>query len=468
MEDTRTKIICTIGPASSSVSMLVRMINAGMRVARLNFSHGDHPSHASLIKTIRAASRKAGQTVAILQDLQGPKIRVGELPAKGVVLHKAEKIILTTSLVAYKSGGAIPVTYASLHRDVKIGHRILFDDGTIEVIVEKVRGHNITAKVKVPGILTSHKGLNLPDSMVGEASFTPKDREDLLFGVSQGVDWVALSFVSCADDILTARSVAKSAAKAAGVLTPLFFAKVERRTAIENFPEILAAADGILLGRGDLGVEVRPEEVPEIQKDIVEACRQAGKPVVVATQMLNSMVTNPRGTRAEISDVANAVFDHTDAVMLSAESATGRYPAVTVAAMTAVIREAEKSRYDDIHHVSLRVPDVAEALAQSVHVLAASGLIAAIVVVAGHGVVAQQINMFRPDVPVFMVCPNEPIARRVIVSSGIVPLVMADSPGTLLSRLQTKIHHEKLVRRGAQVAVVISNGAETKLSIVHV
>jgi pyruvate kinase len=468
MEDTRTKIICTIGPASSSVPMLVRMINAGMRVARLNFSHGDHASHAKLIKTVRAAARKTNQTIAILQDLQGPKIRVGVLPEKGVILHKAEKIVLTTSSVTYKTGGAIPVTYASLHRDVKIGHRILFDDGTIEVIVEKVRGHSITAKVKVPGTLTSHKGMNLPDSLVGEASFTAKDKDDLLFGVAEGVDLVALSFVSCADDIITARSVAKSAARAAGVPVPLFLAKVERRSAIDNFPEILAAADGILLGRGDLGVEVRPEEVPEIQKDIIEACRKAGKPVIVATQMLNSMVTNPRGTRAEVSDVANAVFDHTDAVMLSAESATGRYPAVTVAAMTAVIREAEKSRFDDIHHVSLRVSSVAEALAQSVHVMAASGLISGIAVVAGQGVVTSQINMFRPGVPIFMVCASESSARQAIISSGIMPLIMADSPGTLISRLQTKIHQSKLVNRCSQIAVVISNGAEIKLSLVRV
>ncbi len=448
--------------------MLVRMIDAGMRVARLNFSHGDHPSHARLIRTIQAASRKAGRPVAILQDLQGPKIRVGVLPAAGVILHKAERVVLTTAVIDYKTGGPIPVTYERLHHDVKIGQRILFDDGTIEGIVEKVRGKNISLKVKVPGTLTSHKGLNLPDSLVSQAAFTAKDRSDLLFGVGQEVDWVALSFVSCADDIIAARAVAKSAAKAAGVTAPLFFAKVERRTAIDNFAEILAAADGILLGRGDLGVEVRPEEVPVIQKDIVDACRRAGKPVIVATQMLNSMITNPRGTRAEISDVANAVFDHTDAVMLSAESATGRYPAVTVKAMSSVIREAEKSRYDDIHHVSLRVASTAEALAQHVHVLAASGLISGIAVVAGQGDIAHNINLFRPDVPIFMICPSANIARRHLVSSGVIPLLMNDAPGTLLSRLQTKIHHDRLLPRGTQLAVITSTGAEVRLSIVHV
>lgn len=446
--------------------MLVRMMYAGMDMARLNFSHGKHQDHAQKIRAIRGAARKVGKVVAILQDLQGPKIRVGDLPEGGVTLKRGELVVLTTANIEYVPEGPIPVTYRSLHRDVRKGHRILFDDGTIEGVVEKVRGKAITLKMSVPGVLTSHKGMNLPDSTVGAEPFTTKDREDLLFGVAQGVDWVALSFVSCAADIHVARTVARNAARANGGTVPLFFAKVERRTAVDNFAEILAAADGILLGRGDLGVEIRPEEVPVVQKDVVEACRKAGKPVIVATQMLNSMVDNPRSTRAETSDVANAVFDHADAVMLSAESATGRYPAITVQAMAAVIREAEQSRYDDIHHLSLHVVGLAEGLAQTVHVLGASGVIAAAVAVAAQGETARKLNMFRPNIPLIMLCADDAAARRLAPISGILPLVMSVDPGSLTSRLRTKIRRERLVTRGAAFAMITMNGSAASLTVV--
>lgn len=447
--------------------MLVRMLRAGMDMARLNFSHGTHEDHARLIRAVRAASRKAGKAVAILQDLQGPKIRVGDLPKDGVVLHKGEHITLTTEDRAYETDGPIPVTYHRLHRDVAKGHRILFDDGTIEVEVAKVRGKRITALVKVPGTLKSHKGMNLPDSEVSADPFTTKDREDLLFGVAQGVDWVAMSFVSCADDIMTARAVARSAARAHGVRTPLIFAKIELRSALDRFPEILEAADGILLGRGDLGVEIPPEEVPIVQKDVVEACRRAGKPVIVATQMLNSMVDNPRSTRAETSDVANAVFDHTDAVMLSAESATGRYPVVTVQAMAAVIREAEQSRYDDIAHICVTVPGLEEAMAQTVHVLAASGIIGAVVAVASHGDLARKLNMYRPSVPIYLVTPDPAVARQSVAFAGVTPLVMDDAAGSLAARVHTKVRRERLVPRGAAIALLTGSVPHTQLSILR-
>lgn len=466
MEEKRTKIICTVGPASSGLAVLVRMLRAGMDVARLNFSHGTHEQHAKLLRTIRAAARKAGKTVAVLQDLQGPKIRVGDLPPEGVALHKGERIYLTTANVAYEPQGAIPLTYRALHKDVHAGHRIFFDDGSMEVEVERIRGRVITARVKVPGVLRSHKGLNVPDSTVEADPFTEKDRDDLMFGVAQGVDWVVLSFVASADDMVTARKVAAAAARAAGVRPPKLMAKVERRSAIEHFDEILEASDGILLGRGDLGVEVPPEEVPVMQKDIVDACRRAGKPVVVATQMLNSMVENPRSTRAETSDVANAVFDHADAVMLSAESATGRYPSVAVQAMAAVIREAEKSRYDEIRHVTLHTPDLAASLAQTAHVLAASGLIDAVVCVAAHGALARKANMFRPSVPIIMVAPDDALARQSVLGSGIVPLVLSDEPATFLPRLLTKIRREGLLPRRARIAVLQDTGSTATLTVV--
>lgn len=465
MEDKRTKIVCTVGPASAAPSMLLRMIRAGMDVARLNFSHGTHDDHRRLLRAIRAAARKAGKTVGILQDLQGPKIRVGTLPDEGVALHKGERITLTTTIGDYKTGGPICVTHKTLHRDVHAGHRILFDDGTIEVAVERVRGRNIMAKVTIPGLLKSHKGMNLPDSRIDADPFTAKDREDLLFGIAEGVDWVVLSFVTSADDIKTARSVARAAARACGVRSPKIMAKVERRAALDRLAEIIDAADGVLLGRGDLGVEIPPEEVPVVQKDVVEACRRAGKPVIVATQMLNSMIDSPRATRAETADVANAVFDHADAVMLSAESATGRYPAVAVQAMAAVIREAEHSHYDDIRGLALVVPDVATAFAESLHILTASHLVHAAAVVASHGDLAAKANMFRLDIPLFVICPDESLARQMTMSAGVHPFVMDESPATLPYRLLQKLRRDRLLPRGGRVALMAGLGAEARLSV---
>lgn len=466
MEGKRTKIVCTVGPASAAPSMLVRMIRSGMDVARLNFSHGTHDDHRRLMRAVRAAAKKAGKTVGILQDLQGPKIRVGALPQGGVTLHKGEKITLTTANVAYKTGGPIPVTHGSLHRDVRAGHRILFDDGTLEVATERVRGKNIIAKVTVPGLLTSHKGINLPDSRVDADPFTAKDRDDLVFGVAEGVDWVVLSFVTSGDDLRTARNVARAAARAQGVRPPKIMAKVERRAALDRLSDIIDASDGILLGRGDLGVEIPPEEVPVVQKDVVEACRRAGKPVIIATQMLNSMVDSPRATRAETTDVANAVFDHADAVMLSAESATGRYPAVAVQAMTAVIREAERSHYDDIRGLALVVPDLATAFAESLHILAASRHIHAVAVVASHGAFAAKANMFRLDIPVFVVCPDDSLARQMTIAAGVHPLVLDESPATLPTRLLQKIRHARLLPRGGRIALVSMAGNEARLSVI--
>lgn len=466
MQHKRTKIVCTVGPASASPSMLVRMIRVGMDVARLNFSHGTHEDHRRLLRAVRAAAKKAGKTVGVLQDLQGPKIRVGVLPDDGVPLHKGEKITLTTANVVYKTGGPIPVTHVSLHRDVHAGHRILFDDGTLEVETVRVRGRNIVAKVTVPGVLMSHKGMNLPDSRIDADPFTAKDRDDLLFGVAEGVDWVALSFVTSGNDIKTARTVARAAAHAQGVRPPKIMAKIERRAALDKLAEIIDACDGVLLGRGDLGVEIPPEEVPVVQKDVVEACRRAGKPVIIATQMLNSMIGSPRATRAETTDVANAVFDHADAVMLSAESATGRYPAVTVQAMSAVIREAEKSHYDDIRGLALVVPDLATAFAESLHVLAASHLIAAVAVVASHGDFAAKSNMFRLDVPIFVVCPDDGLARQMTLAAGVHPLVMDENAASLPTRLIQKMRRERLLPHGGRVALVILAGNDARLSVI--
>jgi pyruvate kinase len=320
------------------------MIRAGMDMARLNFSHGTHAEHRRLVRTIRSAAKKAGKPVLILGDLQGPKIRLGVLPEKGVVLPTGGRAIFTTATDTYVNG-KIPVTYKKLHLDVKKGHRILIEDGIYELVVTGVKGREVHTKIVNGGILTSHKGINFPDSTLKVSPMTDKDKEDALFAIAQGVEWIALSCVTSAASVKALKKLIKGNTQKAPIAHVM--AKIEKREALVRFTEILAAADGIMIARGDLGVEIDAEEVPVRQKEIIHACRHAAKPVVVATQMLDSMIRNPRPTRAEVSDVANAVFDCTSAVMLSGESASGKYPVEAVRMMAKIVMEAEASCYDD-------------------------------------------------------------------------------------------------------------------------
>jgi pyruvate kinase len=457
MEDGRTRIVCTLGPASSSGTVLHRMMESGMDVARLNFSHGTHDDHALLMKAVRASAKKAGKIVAILQDLQGPKIRVGELGA-GVTLHEGQTVTLEGTHAPRLTGGIIPVSYDRLSKDVKKGERILFDDGYLEVEVLKASGKRLSAVVKVGGVLKSHKGVNFPDSTLSLSSFTEKDKEDLVFGVEHGVDWVCLSFVTGPEVLHEVRKLIARHAKRFQVRPPLLMAKVERKAALLAIEEIIEAADGIMLGRGDLGVEIPAEEVPVIQKDVVERARLSGKPIIVATQMLESMRMNPRATRAEVSDVANAVFDHADAVMLSAESATGRYPAVSVQAMAAVIREAEASRFDEMGESALAVNCVPSALAHTISLMAKKNLIRAVVLSSSVPSLLGSITMFRPRVPIIVVVEDESQARQLLLHSGSLPLVLDDHGGTFIPRLHALIHARLRLPKGLSVAYLTSSG----------
>ncbi len=454
MEAARTRIVCTIGPASASVSVLARMMKSGMDVARLNFSHGTHDEHAALLKAVRAAAKKTGSIVAIVQDLSGPKLRVGALPAKGVKLHEGETVSLSAFTKAYAAGGPIPVTYSKLHHDVKAGHRLLLDDGYMELEVLRVRGRTVYAHVKVGGTLLSHKGLNLPDTKVSVSSFTDKDHQDLIFGVSQGVDWLCLSFVKGSEVINKVRAIARAEAKKHGFRPPLIMSKIETGAALEHLDEIIEAADGLMLGRGDLGIEIPAEDVPVVQKDVIERCRLASKPVIVATQMLESMRTNPRATRAEVSDVANAVFDHADAVMLSAESATGRYPAASVQAMAAVIREAEASRYVNLPEDTTVIDCLPSAIAHSVAVMARRELIQAVVTTSSLGPDIAFLNMFRIQVPILVAVPDSSSARQAILHAGFVPIILDDHKGTFVPRIQAELKRHLHLKTGQKVAFV--------------
>ncbi len=444
---------------------MVRMMRSGMDVARLNFSHGTHPEHEILLRNIRSCAKKAQKHITILQDLQGPKIRVGTLPDAGVELHQHETISFSTAIDMYVVGGALPVTYKNLHKDVHAGDRILLDDGFMDVTITSVKGKVIHAKVIHGGLLKSHKGMNLPDSVMTIDPFTEKDHADLLFGVAHGVDWLVLSFISKPEVVQRVRKIANATARANKVPRPWLMAKIETAKAIERFDEILDVVDGIMLGRGDLGLEIPMEDVPEVQKDIIEKCRRAGKPIIVATQMLDSMTRNPRATRAEVSDVANAVFDHTDAVMLSAESASGRYPSATVQAMAAVIDEAEKSRFDLVEAPVADVDNPVHAFAHSVAVMATRGIIDAVVTTAALPDVALALPRYRPHVPILVGCETDADARRVVLYAGVTPFVLPTDSGTFVPRSHVFLVRKGYIKSRDRVAYVVGGGGSLSLTM---
>ena len=334
MSSKKTRIVATVGPASESKEMLHALATAGVNVFRLNFSHGSHPEHLARLNKIR----EFGLNLAVLQDLQGPKIRIGLVAEKdGVLIEKGKKLILTNTEVL-GTAEKVSTPYDGMYNDVKIGDRILMDDGKLEVKVIGVDGMDVITEVVYGGLLKSKKGVNLPNTRVSMPSVTAKDYADLDFGLEHDVEWVALSFVRTAEEVTKVKEYIRSKGKSARLV-----AKIEKPEAITNIDEIIEATDAIMVARGDLGVELPAEDVPMIQKMIVEKCNKAGKPVIVATQMLESMIESPRATRAELNDVANSVLDGADAVMLSAETASGNYPLLAVQSMTHTIERVESS-----------------------------------------------------------------------------------------------------------------------------
>ncbi len=423
-----TKIVCTLGPASNTPAKVTAMIKAGMNVARLNFSHGTYAEHQKMLDMVRAQAAKLDVPVAILQDLQGPKIRVGELPKEGVTLKAGTEVVFTTRPKPAK--GMIPVTYDKLHEDVQPGQKLLLADGLLDASVIKVEGRDVYALVGTGGVLTSHKGLNLPETTVSASAMSEKDIEDAKFGVKAGVDMVALSFVRTAKEVLDLRYLIKSEEKKLGKeytqRPPVrIIAKIEKREAVERIDEILDAADGIMVARGDLGIEMPAEEVPIIQKKLIEKALEKAKPVIVATQMLESMIQNPRPTRAEVSDVANAVLDHTDAVMLSAESAAGKYPVEAVETMARIVMRAEKSKFDDMPPMVIRAyATEEEAMSSMAGILARSTRAKLILVASLSGTAGRIVSRFRPEIPIYVSTNQERVCRQLAVSWGVMPFVM--------------------------------------------
>ncbi len=457
MAPTRTHIVCTIGPASRAPSRLEALVRAGMTAARLNFSHGTHAEHAELFRRVRAAARRAGGTVAVLADLQGPKIRLGVLPEAGIPVKAGTIVTFTTGTAC---GGKIPVTYPQLHRDVKPGHRLLIEDGLYELRVAAVHGRDIRAKVVNGGRLFSHKGMNFPDSRLRVPALTEKDADDAAFAVKMGADWIALSFVTSPADVRALRRLLKRSA--GGQSPPRIMVKIEKHEALEAFDDILAEADGAMVARGDLGVEIPPEDVPEWQKRLVARCRAAGKPVVVATQMLDSMIRHPRPTRAEVSDVANAVFDHADATMLSGETATGAYPVQAAAMMARIIREAEASPFDDFSPPPPRPREPVETnVARALKLLADDRHIAGVLAFQALAPWSERLHLFHPEVPLFLAVPDEEEARRQALRWGVRPFVCAaascrsGSREAILHRALAWLKRRRWVHAGDHLAVVL-------------
>jgi len=456
----RTKIVCTIGPACETEATLVKMIKAGMNVARLNFSHGILDWHLMALKNIRKAAKKTEEPVTIIQDLQGPKIRVGLLPEKGTTLVEGKIISFDTGIVDYKNE-VIPIDYSDLHLYLKKGERIMLDDGKMEAVVVRISGTTINAEVVVGGLLTSHKGINLPDSKLVIRALTDKDREDVLFGVKNQVDMVALSFVSNAQDVYDLKFLIEEYEKKYKIQReqPIkIIVKIERHQAVKNIKEIIAAADGVMVARGDLGVEVPPQDVPLIQKQLIDSCLLAAKPVIVATQMLDSMQKNPRPTRAEVSDVANAVIDHTDAVMLSNETATGKYPVETVAMMTSIILETEKSVYDDleIEQYVKKKKKIDEVVSEMSRMLAEEVNAKLILAASITGETARLISRHRPELPIVVATNNERTMRQLNLSWGVKSFILVPcrTIEELVARSMVYVRKQKLAKKGDQIIVV--------------
>lgn len=455
----RAKIVCTIGPATSSEEQLERLMQAGMNVARLNFSHGTHEEHAIVIERVRAISNRIGCSIAILQDLQGPKIRTGALQGgQPVRLVDGSNLTITTRPIV-GDAQVISTTYKGLPRDVKAGDRILLDDGLMELRVLGSNETDVQCQVVHGGLLNEHKGINLPGVTVSAPALTEKDREDLQFGLTHNVDYVALSFVRKPEDVLEAKQfmreiLAQQSRKHVQTSPPLI-AKLEKPEAIARLDEILDVVDGVMVARGDLGVEMPPEKVPMIQKRIISKCNDIGLPVITATQMLESMIVNPRPTRAEASDVANAILDGTDAVMLSAETATGAYPIEAAQMMTRIALETEAGNRTARQPQCKRLSQ-AHAVSHAARALSEEASVQAIVVFTRSGSSAHLISKDRPRTPIFAYTPSERVYHQLALWWGVWPqlIPLQGTTGDLIALVEKSLQEDKLVGYGEHVVIM--------------
>ena len=466
----KAKIVCTIGPASTEPSILERLVNSGMDVARLNFSHGTHESHRVAIASIRAVAERLHRPIAIMQDLQGPRIRIGHLGGAGVEVTAEQRIRLVGGML--RSGGQIgsqtrapsnlteiPVTYPQLAQDVRPGARVLIDDGLIELLVTAVNGGAVECRVKTGGWIMTHKGINLPGTTITAPTLTDKDRKDIRFGVAEGVDYMALSFVRGPEDVQAARRLIAEC----GGNQPII-AKIERAEAITALDSLLEEADGVMIARGDLGVEMGPEVVPILQKRIITQANRHRRLVITATQMLESMTQHPSPTRAEASDVANAIFDGTDAVMLSAETARGQYPVESVQVMDRLVRVAEGETLPVNvglveHSTGRERGSIPEALCTAAASAAAATEAAAIATFSESGSTARLLSKQRPVAPIVAFTQHVPVQRRMALYWGVLPRIMAtvQDPNDRVLAVEHRLVDEMIA--GSGDCIVLLSGA---------
>lgn len=454
----RAKIVATLGPALDDRDKLRAALEAGIDVVRLNFSHGDHDTHARRLEMVRELAARLGRNVGSLADLQGPKIRLGVLPDEGVMLESGGEVYLLPgreTLDSYENSGipALPVVYEALAQDVQPGALVLIDDGSIRLVVSRIDGEGLWARIVVGGVARSRKGVNLPGVEVSAPSLTEKDVEDLQVAMSFGVDWLALSFVRKPQDLIDARA----RVQACGAECPVV-SKLERPEAIDLLPEVIEASDAVMVARGDLGVEIGPERVPAIQKEIIAQANARARPVITATEMLESMINSPRPTRAEASDVANAVFDGTDALMLSGETAAGRYPVEAVRTMARIIEVAESSPHlvHPTPPTAGAVDDIGRTVARAACQVASDVGATALVVFSISGASIQLVSKYRPAVPLLGLTPSETARRRTALMWGteaaLVP--MKDRANALTSSAERVLVDGHWARRNDRIVIV--------------
>ena len=449
-----TKIIATLGPASGTKNKIKELVKSGVNVFRLNLSHGDHEVVRQWIRWIRETEEELKIFIGVLLDLQGPKIRVGKFQNGDIELKAGKEIVLTTEK-AIGHETLVPIQYKSFHKDVKAGDQIFFNDGNLCVVVKKVSGERVTVVVKTGGTLSDHKGVNLPDSPLTTSVLTPKDRKDLKFGLKEGVDFVALSFVGSQKDIQQLRRLIRANGGDAEII-----AKIERKQAIANLEEIVEATDGVMVARGDLGVEIPFADVPVVQQRILKLCAEKCKPVIVATQMLESMITNPRPTRAEVSDVANSVMYFADAVMLSGETAVGRHP---IAAVKVLVETALKAEAYQIHSHQIprwnqrfvKNPPIERGITYAANSLVKMLHAQAIIVFTLGGGTARMMAAPNPMVPIFAFTSRLARARRLVLLRGAYPFLIEKNKDFLedMEKLFTILKNRRLVKKNDRVVI---------------
>ena len=449
----KTKMICTIGPASEDVEVLRKVMEAGMNASRHNFSHGDHAEHGARIANVKKLAKELNKEIAIVLDTKGPEIRTGNFEPSKVELQRDSKFTIYVKEDVIGDATKCSVSYDGLANDVKSGDTILIDDGLVGLTVESVEGNKINCVVNNTGLVGSHKGVNVPGVSIKLPALTEKDAGDLKFGCEVGVTAVAASFIRKADDVKAIRKLLDEN----GGKDILIISKIENQEGVDNIDSILEASDGIMVARGDLGVEIPMEKLPAVQKMIIKKCNEAGKPVVTATQMLDSMIRNPRPTRAEVSDVANAIYDGTDAIMLSGESANGTYPVEAVATMAKIAEETEKGlNYETAvssakNHTPAISGVISRAACNAANELNADAIISS----TQSGATAKRLSNCRPECPIIAVTPSETVAKQLAFSWGVYPIVAdrMESTDEMMEKSVAIAEENNYVKKGDTVVI---------------